>query len=91
MLPAAILMLAVIAYRVGFGIVGSSHLDWLHNFSPLAAVALCGAAFFPKRWAVAAPLAALLVSDLILNAHYHIAPLSWIMLPQYLALLAISE
>jgi hypothetical protein len=86
MLAAAILTLVVIAYRVILGIMGAPHLDWLHNFSPLGAVVLCGAAFFPRRLAVLFPLGAVLLSDLILNASYHVPLLNVAMLPRYLAL-----
>ena len=34
-------------------------------------VCLCGAAFLPRRLAIAAPLTALLGTDVVLNAHYH--------------------
>jgi hypothetical protein len=87
MIAAAILTLVVIAYRVILGTLGAPHLDWLHNFSPLAAVALCGAIFFPRKVAIAFPLAALFVSDVLLNVVcYHIPAVNLAMLPQYLAL-----
>ncbi len=39
-----------------------------HNFSPIAAIGLFGAAAFNRRWlALAAPFAALFLSDLVLN------------------------
>lgn len=42
-----------------------------HNFSPVAAVALFGAATFPKRWAaVLIPLGSLLMSDILLQMTY---------------------
>lgn len=44
--------------------------DWLPNFSPMAALCLCGAAFLPRRLALVVPFVALLGTDLILNAHY---------------------
>ncbi len=44
--------------------------EWLPNFSPMAALCLCGAACLPRRWALAVPFTALLVTDVILNAHY---------------------
>lgn len=90
MFAAAALVLFTIIYRVVLGIAGSTHLDWLHNFSPLAAIALCGAVYFPRRVAVAGPLLALLISDVILNAHYHAPLLTWDILPRYLALAAIA-
>ncbi len=44
--------------------------EWLPNFSPMAALCLCGAACLPRRWALAVPFTALLATDFILNAHY---------------------
>jgi hypothetical protein len=42
------------------------------NFTPLAAIALCGAAYFPTRYKFTIPMASLLVSDVALNLfHYH--------------------
>ena len=39
-----------------------------HNFSPIAAIGLFGAAYFPRRWMVwAVPFAALFLSDLFIN------------------------
>src|SRR6478735_9149384 len=87
MIAAVILTLVVVAYRVILGKINAPHLDWLHNFSPMAALALCGAIFFPRRIAIALPLVALLVSDLLINAFvYHLPLLNAAMLPQYLAL-----
>ena len=86
MIPALLLVLVAVVYRVVLGIAGSAHLDWLHNFSPLAAIAFCGALYLPRRLAIAVPLVALFVSDLFLNAHYGVALVSLAMLPGYLAL-----
>ena len=33
-----------------------THMQWLHNFSPVAAIALCGAIYFPRKIAILAPL-----------------------------------
>src|SRR5438132_12843255 len=63
---------------------------WVWNFSPLAAIALCGAAFLPKRIALVLPLVALLVSDVILNLHFHAALFDATMFSRYAALLVIS-
>jgi hypothetical protein len=86
MFVSLLLLLVAIVYRVVLGIAGSTHLDWLHNFSPLAAIALCGAIYLPRRMAIAVPLLALFVSDLFLNAHYGEPLLSLKMVPGYLAL-----
>ena len=71
MFPAALLLLlSAIAFRLitGFAIVSGA--TWLSNFAPLAAVALCSAAYLPLHYKWSVPLIALLVSDLLLNAHY---------------------
>jgi hypothetical protein len=42
------------------------------NFTPLAAIALCGAAYFPARYKLTIPMVSLLLSDVALNVfHYH--------------------
>jgi len=90
--PAAIiLLLVIILYRIVFGIVGSADFGGLHNFAPVAAVALCGAVYLPRRLAVALPLVGLLVSDAVLNlVHYHLPLLTFEILPRYAALGIIS-
>jgi uncharacterized protein DUF6580 len=80
-----LLLLAVVVYRVGLALGGHPHVVGWNNFSPMAAVVLCGALFLPRRWALLLPLAALLISDLLLNAHYHASLVSWVMLAQYAA------
>lgn len=43
-------------------------LPHAYNFTPIGAIALFGAAYFPKkRWAFIIPVAALWLSDLFLN------------------------
>ena len=44
--------------------------QWFVNFSPMAALILCGAACLPRRIALIVPFTSLLVTDFILNAHY---------------------
>jgi uncharacterized membrane protein len=63
MIPAIALILAVVAFRLIPGIP-----DDLRNFSPMAAVFLCSAAFLPKRFAFAIPFSAFLVTDMVLNS-----------------------
>ena len=50
--------------------VTTEQSSWLHGFSPIAAIVLCGAACFPRKIAIAIPFVALLVTDVILNLHY---------------------
>jgi len=65
----------------------------LPNFSPLMASALCGALFLPGWIGLIVPVAALLVSDVVLNAHYGAPVLSvqllWT-LPGYLVAVALG-
>lgn len=92
MIPAVFLILVVVAYRVTLGMAGSQDLNWLHNFAPVSAIALCGAVFLPKRLAVLLPLGSLLLSDIVLNVfHYHQPLLTWEIVPRYLALGLICE
>ena len=59
----------------------------LPNFSPLMAAALCGAVFIPGWLGLVVPVAALLISDALLNLHYGVPVISsqllWT-LPSYL-------
>lgn len=65
--------------------------DVLPNFSPLMAAALCGAMFLPGLIGLVVPVAALVISDAVLNAHYGApifsAQLLWT-LPGYLVAVA---
>jgi hypothetical protein len=84
---AFLLLAAVILYRLCLGLQGG-HLPWLENFAPVAAIALCGGIYLPRRLAFAVPLAALFVSDIFLNWHYGYALVSPEMISRYLALAA---
>ena len=91
MIAPILLVLIAIVYRVVVGVAGMTHMDWLHKFSPVAAIALCGAIYFPRKIAILAPLVGFFVSDLILNAYYLATPhvtsiVSARMIPEYLAL-----
>jgi hypothetical protein len=91
MFAAFVLLFVVVVYRVVSGCFGSADYGWLHNFAPVAAVALCGAVYLPRRLAIALPLAMLLVSDVILNVfHYHQPLFTFDILPRYAALALIS-
>jgi hypothetical protein len=81
------LLLVVVAYRVILGMAGSSDLHWLHNFAPVAAIALCGAVYLPRRMAFVLPLGMLFASDVLLNlVHYHKPLFTLEIVPRYLAL-----
>jgi hypothetical protein len=70
MIPALILILAAVAYRILTGLAIISGSTWLSNFAPLAAIALCGAVYFPPKLKFTVPLVALFLSDVVLNVYY---------------------
>lgn len=86
MIAAILLILIAAAYRLLFVFMDPNHAGWLANFAPFAALALCGAIYLPKRFALIIPFAALGISDLILNAHYGTALINSEMLMRYVAL-----
>ena len=84
MIPALILILAAVAYRIAAALLIHSGTTWLSNLAPLAAIALCAAAYFPKRYKFAVPMIALLISDVVLNVHYGAPLLSPFVASHYL-------
>lgn len=90
MIPALLLVLSAVAYRVVFGLFVQSESTWLANFAPLAAIALCCAAYFPSRYKFTLPLLALFLSDVILNIHYGASLLDPLIFGRYLALAVVG-
>ncbi len=86
MIPALILVLLAVVYRIATAIIvqggGSA---WLSNFAPLAAIALCGAIYFPRKYKFIVPFAALLLSDLVLDVYYKASLLDPLILCRYFA------
>ncbi|MEO7725613.1 MAG: DUF6580 family putative transport protein [Chthoniobacterales bacterium] len=86
MIPALLLVFLAVVYRVATAIIvqggGSA---WLSNFAPLAAIALCGAIYFPRKYKFTIPFAALLVSDLVLDVYYKASLLDPLILCRYFA------
>jgi hypothetical protein len=82
--PAIILLLAGTFFRV---LRVDLAPQTLPNFSPLMAAALCGAVFIPGWLGLVVSVAALLISDALLNLHYGVPVISsqllWT-LPAYL-------
>ncbi len=92
MIPAFLLVFVAVVYRIATGIlVQSGSATWLSNFAPLAAIALCGAAFFPGKYKFTIPLLALLVSDIVLNTYYGARLLDPLIIGRYLALIAVGS
>ena len=70
MIPALFLILSAVVFRIVTGFFGhSDSIGWL-NFAPIAAIALCAAAYFPRKYKFSVPMIALLISDVVLNVHY---------------------
>ncbi len=90
MIPAFLLVILAVAYRLTTGLMIQSGTTWLSNFAPFAAIALCSAAYFPMRFKFSVPLIALLVSDLVLNYHYSAAFFDSLILCRYLTLALIG-
>jgi putative effector of murein hydrolase LrgA (UPF0299 family) len=86
MIPALLLIFSAVAYRVMSGLLIHSGANWLSNFVPLAAIALCSAAYFPKKYKFAVPLVTLFISDAVLNFRYGAPLLDPQILCRYLAL-----
>lgn len=84
MIPALLLIFSAIAYRVVTGLFVESGSIGLLNFAPMAAIALCAAAYFPAKYKFTVPIIALLISDLVLNIHYGFSLLSPFVLSHYL-------
>jgi len=86
MIPALLLIFSAVAYRVTSGLLIHSGASWLSNFAPLAAIALCSAAYLPKKYKFAVPLVTLFISDAVLNFRYGAPLLDPQILCRYLAL-----
>jgi hypothetical protein len=86
MIPAFLLILATVAYRIVTGLAIISGSTWLSNFAPLAAIALCGAVYFPPKLKFTLPLIALFLSDVVLNVNYGAPLLVPLMICRYFAL-----
>jgi hypothetical protein len=90
MIPAILLVLSAVAYRVMTGFLIHSGATWLSNFAPLAAIAVCSAAYFPAKMKFSVPLGTLFISDLILNYHYGASLLDPHVVGRYLALVLVG-
>ena len=90
MIPALLLILSAVVYRVASCLLVQSGVTWLSNFAPLAAIALCGAVYFPPKLKFSLPLGALFVSDVILNYRYGASLIDPQILGRYFALMLVG-
>ncbi|HVF71134.1 MAG TPA: DUF6580 family putative transport protein [Chthoniobacterales bacterium] len=84
MIPAFLLIVVAVAYRIVTGLAIISGSTALSNFAPLAALALCAAAYFPTKYKFAVPMMALLISDVVLNASYGFSLFSPFVMSHYI-------
>jgi hypothetical protein len=90
MIPALLLIFSAVAYRVTTGLLIHSGASWLSNFAPLAAIALCSAAYFPKKYKFSVPLITLFISDAVINFRYGAPLLDPQILVRYFALAVVG-
>jgi len=84
MIPALLLIISAVIFRIATGFFGhSDSIGWL-NFAPIAAIALCAAAYFPRKYKFSVPMIALLISDIVLNVHYGFSFFNPFVLSHYL-------
>ena len=91
MIPALLLVFSVVVYRVTTGLLIHSGTNWLSNFTPLAAIALCSAAYLPKKYKFAVPLLTLFISDVIINLSYGAPLFDAQILVRYVALALVGS
>lgn len=65
-----LLVAALLVFGALYRVLRLEFLPALPNFSPVMAIAFCGALFLPGRLVFAVSLPALFISDLLLNLHY---------------------
>ena len=83
MIPALLLIISAVVFRIITAFLGhSDSIGWL-NFAPIAAIALCAAAYFPRKYKFSVPMIALFISDIVLNFHYHFSLVSPFVLSHY--------
>jgi len=90
MMPAFLLVLIAVVYRIAAGILVQSGSTSLVNFAPLAAIALCGGAYFPGKYKFTVPLLSLFISDLVLNIYYSAPLLHPLIVGRYFALVLVG-
>ncbi len=90
MIPAFLLVFSAAAYRITTGLLIHSGATWLSNFTPLAAIALCSAAYFPGKYKFSIPLVTLFISDVVINFRYGAPLLDSQIVVRYVALAVVG-
>ena len=90
MIPAFLLIISAIVYRIVTGLLIHSGATWLVESYPARAIALCAAVYFPLRYKFSIPLLAFFVSDAVINFHYGVSLLDPQILCRYVALVLVG-
>src|SRR4051794_22372566 len=86
MIPALLLVVITVIFRIATAVVvQGGGASWLSNVAPLAAIALCGAIYFPTKYKFTIPFTALLVSDVVLDLYYGASLFEPLILCRYFA------
>jgi hypothetical protein len=90
MVPAFVLIVCAVIYRIATGLLISSGATWFAELYPARAIALCAAVYFPRKYKFSVPLVAFLISDAVINYHYGVTLLDPQILCRYFALILIG-
>jgi len=90
MVPAFVLIVCAVIYRIATGFLISSGATWFAESYPARAIALCAAVYFPRKYKFSVPLVAFLISDAAINYHYGVTLLDPQILSRYFALILVG-
>lgn len=90
MLPALVLIVCAVVYRVATGLLIHSGHTWFVDLYPARAIALCAAVYFPKKYKFTIPIAAFFVSDAVINYYYGVTLLDPQIICRYFALILVG-
>jgi hypothetical protein len=90
MIPAFILILAAVAYRIVTGLLIHSGATWFVELYPARAIALCAAVYFPRKYKFSIPLIALFISDAVINYRYGVSLFDPQIFCRYFALILVG-
>jgi hypothetical protein len=90
MLPALVLIVCAVVYRIATGLLIHSGATGFAEFYPARAIALCAAVYFPRNYKFSVPLGAFFISDAVINYYYGVTLLDPQILCRYFALILVG-
>jgi hypothetical protein len=90
MVPALVLIVCAVIYRIATGLMIHSGAVWFAELYPARAIALCAAVYFPRKYKFSVPLVAFFISDAVINYHYGVTLLDPQILSRYFALILVG-